>query len=82
MRCPSKVAEQIRDVVPEAHWERFDKLISDFSYKPPEEKRICWIRLSTMCNELLPEGLVEDWQFKMISILTTRSIEELKNDLS
>ena len=72
MRMPSQVAEQIREVVPEEHQERFSRLISDFSYKAPELLGYCWEKLSNLCNELIPCGIVEDWQAEMIAILIDR----------
>ena len=80
MRTPTGVAQQIRDIVPEEHKERFTRLARDFSYKAVEQRGYCWKRLAALCNGLLgglPLREVEDWQVEMIAILTMVDKETL-----
>ena len=79
MRHASKVAEQIQAVVPEKWHEDLDWIIKDASYKPPEQQRECFGRLSYLCNDIVggEEPLVTDWKIKMIDILTDKEEEEM-----
>jgi hypothetical protein len=78
MRTPGGVANQIMEIVPNEHKEKFKWLLRDFNYKAIEQTGECWRKLSYLCNSLLNEGaLAEDWQIEMISILTMRDREEL-----
>lgn len=49
---------------------------NDASYKAPEET-LQWIRTSETLQEYIPNPK-EDWEFKVLSIFTTLTIEELK----
>ena len=51
--------------------------LEDASYKAPEQT-IQWIRTQETLIKHLPNPN-EDWQFNVISIFTTQSVEELKN---
>ena len=78
MRTPGGVANQIMEIVPDVHKERFQRLIQSFAYKAVEQTGECWALLSRLCNSLLENGaLAEDWQVEMISILTMRDKQEL-----
>jgi len=78
MRHPAKVAQQIASIVPSEHQSLFEHLAYSFSYKAPEQHHECWSELGVLCNSLLADNAFEyDWQLEMISILTTKSKEEL-----
>jgi len=78
MRHPITVTQRIASIVPDEYQPLFEWLVNDFSYKAPEQRGWCFARLSQACNSLLVEGQLEhDWQLEMISILTTKSKEEL-----
>lgn len=49
----------------------------DASYKAPEEI-LQWQRTMNTLMKHIPNP-TEDWEFEILSIFTTRSIEELKN---
>lgn len=48
----------------------------DASYKPPEET-IQWGRTMETLMDFIPNPS-EEWEFKVLSIFTTKSIEDLK----
>lgn len=78
-RNPIEVAMQIREGVPDKYKCELDKCISDFSYIPPEQFRLCFKRLHmVLLGEIIPERLTEDWHFEVVSIFTTRSISEIR----
>lgn len=78
MRHPAEVARQIASIVPSEHQSLFEHLAYSFSYKAPEQHHECWGSLGILCNSLLTDNTFEhDWQLEMISILTTKSKEEL-----
>ncbi len=77
-RNPIAVATQIANVVPTRDRAHFERLATSFSYKAPEQVAHCFRELSNACQVLLFQGQLEhDWQLEMISILTTKSKEEL-----
>lgn len=66
MRNPLDVAEQIKDIVPEEHKPRFDRLIDSFSRDAIEQYGKCWSELSWLCTQLYGD---EDWQTEMVAAL-------------
>lgn len=89
MRNPVSVAKQIRDFVPfdlkgqfkETAREDLGWYIEDFSYKPPENWTDCFARLQNYLWEHLwnESGyLPEEWQMQVASIMSTRSMEEIR----
>lgn len=69
-KIPSSETEFIKDL----RWN-----LEDASYKAPEET-IQWERTSLTLEKHIPNP-VEYWQFEVLSIFTTKSIEELKKML-
>lgn len=60
--------------------QRLILLSYDDSYRAPELKYMSWDDLAYELNHHI--GMPkEDWQFEVYSILTTKSIEELKEEL-
>ena len=51
----------------------------DASYKAPEQN-IQWERTMLTLMKHIPDPR-EDWEFEVLSIFTTKSIEELKKDI-
>lgn len=48
------------------------------SYTPPECMEGAWHRLTQIINMHIVPPLTDEWEFKLISILTTKSVEQLK----
>lgn len=83
MRNCCVVIKQIKEKVPEDlvdFHKDLDWCYNDASYKAPEEV-IQWERLSEAMYKHIGEKPTLDWQFEAISILTTKSIEELKQNI-
>lgn len=53
-------------------------IIQHASYTPPECMGGYWYKLTEIINKYITVPLTEEWEFKMISIFTTKSIEILK----
>lgn len=51
----------------------------DASYKPPEET-IQWSRVQETLMKHITKP-VEDWEFKVISIFTTKTISEIQSEI-
>ena len=51
----------------------------DASYKPPEEI-IQWKRTQQTLMQHIPKP-IEDWEYQVISIFTTKSVSELKKSM-
>jgi len=66
-KIPSEKTEFIKDL----QWN-----YEDASYKAPEET-LQWHRTMQTLQKHIPESK-EDWEFEVLSIFTTKSIEELK----
>lgn len=52
----------------------------DSAYRAPELKCMSWVDLSQELNEYIGEPK-EEWHFVVFSILTTLSVEQLKQEL-
>ena len=83
MRNPVEVAEKIQKAVPEEYKGVFDWFINDFSYKPEEQYPDCFGMLHGAVAQMLKtdHGTAdpkEDWHFEVCSILSTKSVEELR----
>ena len=73
------VIEQMLKHVPEEQVEFIAALKwnqEDSSYKAPEEN-IQWERTMFTLQEYIPAP-IQDWEYQVLSIFTTRSIDELK----
>jgi len=85
MRDPIEVANDIIDLVPEKYKQRFKDSAKDFRYKAPEIWGDCFnilfthvssvIYIETENAKCIPE---KEWHFSMCSILSGKSIEDLK----
>lgn len=76
--CPS-VIQQMLDNVPAEKTDLIKDLrwnLEDAIYKAPEET-LQWERTMETLERHIPEPK-EEWEFKVISIFSTRTIEELK----
>lgn len=51
--------------------------LEDAAYKAPEQK-IQWARTHSTLVKHIPGPPTEKWQFELLSIFTTKSVEELK----
>lgn len=86
-RIPSEVLEQIKNKLPEDYAKRFnvDLYIREFKYKAPEQNSECFDIIHSIITKIfkrentlgIPE---EEWHFEICSILSEKSIEELKKD--
>ena len=75
-----EVIKQMLEVIPKDKSQLRDALLwnyHDAEYKPPEET-IQWERTSLTLQKFIPDPMA-DWEWEVLSIFTTRSIEELKN---
>lgn len=82
MRNCSKIIKQIISEVPTDKKDFINDLQKNYSfavYKAPEDITQ-WNRLRTTIMQYIPEPN-EDWEFKVLSIFTTTSIEDLKNEV-
>lgn len=73
------VIVQMIAIIPVENIEFIQSLEKDFesaSYKAPEDT-VQWDRVSETLYEYLPEPK-EDWEFEVLSIFTTHSIETIK----
>lgn len=76
------VIAQMLEKIPSSETELINDLkwnLKDASYKAPEET-LQWDRTYNTLVKHIP-GLIEDWQFEVVSIFTTRPVEELKNEI-
>lgn len=73
-RDPLTVVAQIIAVVPDEHKAEFESLRYSFQYKAPEQRRECFSHLARVCNCLVAGGLQEDWQRKVVAILTAQEM--------
>lgn len=74
-----EVIQQMINKVPEDKEALLDDLewnLEDAAYKPPEET-IQWQRTQSTLIKHIPKP-IEDWEFEVLSIFTTMSIEDLK----
>lgn len=84
-RIPSEVLEQIKSKLPEGYSKRFniDWYIRDFQYKSPEQNSVCFGIIHSIIEKILKQENTlaipkEEWHFEICSILSGKSIEELK----
>jgi hypothetical protein len=74
------VIQQMLDIIPYGVDNEFVKdlkwNLEDASYKPPEQNDQ-WDRTSATLQKHIPNPIY-GWQFEILSIFTTKSIEELK----
>lgn len=79
MRDCRTVIKEILNIIPKYQFNFIDALernYDDAVYYPPESN-IQWIRVhETLVKYIL--NPVEDWEFEVLSIFTTKSIDELK----
>lgn len=78
------VAKAIQNATPEEH--KFHgyigKFIDGLIYKAPEQlDGECWRSLSHLMNANLPWPPVDDWGWEVASIITTKSVDELKAEV-
>lgn len=77
------VIQQILNIVPEEEISLIKSLkwcLEDASFKAPEET-IQWQRTYDAINDYLinkKESTPEEWEYKMLSIFSTKSVKELK----
>jgi len=79
MRNPIVILKQMLDVIPKDQKDLIKRLkwnINDCSYRPPEDT-IGWDLIQETLIDYL-EFPKEEWEYKVISIFTTKPIEELK----
>lgn len=79
-RICTDVILEIKSKIPEEEKSFLSDLelnFEDASYKAPEQK-IQWVRLSDTLQKHIPNPK-EDWHFEVLSIFTTKSINELKD---
>lgn len=79
MRNIRTVIEQIYEAVPESEVEfrnRLTKLANDSVYQPPESITY-WIKLQDCLHDYIGQPVL-DWQWEVCSIITTKSVKELK----
>lgn len=79
------VARAIQDATPKDH--KFHgfigKFIEGLAYKAPEQLECeCWRSLSHLMNANLTWPPVEDWGWEVASIITTKSVDELKAEVA
>lgn len=67
-KIPTDKVELIKDL----EWNK-----EDAKYKAPEET-LQWKRTMETLQKHIPPPPTEDWQFEVLSIFTTKSVEELK----
>lgn len=75
-----KIIEEMLSIIPESEEELIIKLLfnkTDAMYKAPEET-IQWVRTSETLQYHIPIPK-EEWEFKVLSIFTTLSIEQIKS---
>lgn len=68
-------------MVPEQFKSILDWCINNFAYKAPEQESECWYMLSNIIHHKIFQGnlyLTEEWQLLVVSILTNKSINEIK----
>lgn len=81
MRDIIDVINQMKAVVPEQYHYAFDAVIKAAKYTAPEGMRPRWLDLTYFCNQLVPqEGGKDKWVWEMLSILTTKSVAQLKRE--
>lgn len=70
----TKIPEGNDEFVKELQWN-----LEDSFYKPPEENIQWYATMNTLIKYIpRPE---REWEFEVLSIFTTKSIEELKQDI-
>ncbi len=84
-RIPSEVLEQIKNKLPLSKRFNIDWYIRDFQYKSPEQNSECFGIIHSFIDKILKQentlGIPkEEWHFEICSILSEKSIEELKKD--
>lgn len=85
MRDPILIAKQMSDEIDPQHKHIFLKLSEDFKYKAPEQIIQCFGELFTTLTELIIEENgndgrpVSDSEFKVCSILSEKTVEDLKS---
>lgn len=80
MRNIRTVIEQMIVVIPPTESEfkaRLVKLSDDSTYQPPEST-VYWHKLYTALSWFIGTAPTEEWQWIVCSIMTTKSVEELK----
>jgi len=87
MRAPSEVAEQIMNASPEEYRPPFISFIDTFYHMPPEMLgeafELLWGAVAGMLKK--DHGSDEpkkDWHFEVCSILSTKSVEQLREEYS
>lgn len=79
MRDCRTIIKEMLSIIPKEQFNLIDALernYDDAVYYPPESN-IQWIRVhETLVKYIL--NPVEDWEFEVLSIFTTKSIDELK----
>jgi hypothetical protein len=79
----TEVALQMKEVVPDEYKSKFEDCISNFLFRAPELEYLSWDQLQGVMLDVIRETtendyLIEDWQFEMVSIFSTLSIDEIK----
>ena len=78
-RICTDVIQQMLDIIPENNTELIKDLqwnYEDASYKAPEET-IQWIRTSHTLQKHITKP-TEEWEFNVLSIFSTKPVDEIK----
>jgi hypothetical protein len=80
------VIEQLHRIIPEDGNERLllrvNKIARDSTYRPPELKYLSWELLTEALDDAMPPFPEHEWQYEVCSLLSTKSIETIKNEIA
>lgn len=85
MRELINVLNEIINTIPKTETvilHRLDNLKGSVLCTAPELMHEWWYRTHDVLTENVPEKPTEDWQWKILSIFSTRTVDELKKDLN
>jgi len=74
------IVEQIPEENNEKLMLNLYKIANDSVYRAPEIKYLSWNELSYRLNDYIGSP-VEDWHFDVYSILTTKTVEQIKQEM-
>lgn len=58
------------------------KIVHDSAYKAPEMKWVAWELLSEAISDVIPHIPTEEWHINVCSILSTKSVDTIKAEIS
>jgi len=79
------VVDQIKTLVPQDKIEfigRLDWVYQDACCRPPEDRRRSWEYLQQCLLKFIGLYPNEDWQFQVLSVFSTVTVEEIKEDVA